>query len=163
MVRQTCPNPSDAMRIAPYGRHEIKLGGEHGRVVRQSHTAKRRTSRTLLGWCATKRGDGMSEIYCSSIACTKQAMSPWGVVVGGCKPAVKELPLKGIRAARCRPPRSGAWLRDRMVSAHECATKRNDEMEGNSQSLYQGGDELLGRSTQRKHSGGERAALERYP
>ena len=50
-----------------------------------------------------------------------------------------------------------------MVSAHECATKRNDEMEGNSHSLYQGGDELLGRSTQRKHSGGEIAALERYP
>jgi len=46
-----------------------------------------------------------------------------------------------------------------MVSAHECATKRNDEMEGNSHSLYQGGDELLGRSTQRKHSGGERAAV----
>jgi hypothetical protein len=90
-------------------------------------------------------------------------MSRWGVASRGCTLEVKELPLKGTGEARGKPPRGPAWLRDRMVSANECATKRNDEMEGNSHSLYQGGDELLGRSTQRKHSGGEIAALERYP
>jgi hypothetical protein len=48
-------------------------------------------------------------------------MSPWGVAAGGCKPAVKELPLKGTGEARCKPPRSQAWLRMHTVS------KRRDE------------------------------------
>jgi hypothetical protein len=76
---------------------------------------------------------------------------------------VSSMPLKGSGETRGKPSRGRAWLRDHLVSANECATKRNDEMEGNSHSLYQGGDELLGCSTQRKHSGGEIAALERYP
>ena len=46
----------------------------------------------------------------------RQALSPWGVASGGCKPEVKELPLKGTGAARCRPPRCQAWLRDHMAS-----------------------------------------------
>jgi hypothetical protein len=48
-------------------------------------------------------------------------MSPWGVAAGGCKPAVKQLPLKGTGEARCKPPRRRAWLRKCMVS------KRSDE------------------------------------
>jgi hypothetical protein len=46
-------------------------------------------------------------------------MSLWDLAAGGCKPVVKELSLKGIREARCRPPRSGAWLRESMVSSNE--------------------------------------------
>jgi len=30
LVRQMCPNPPDAIGIAPYGGHEIKLGGDTG-------------------------------------------------------------------------------------------------------------------------------------
>jgi hypothetical protein len=78
-------------------------------------------------------------------------------------PQCEQHALERHGEARGKPPRCRDELRDHMVSANECATKRNDEMEGNSHSLYQGGDELLGRSTQRKHSGGEIAALERYP
>jgi hypothetical protein len=46
-------------------------------------------------------------------------MSRWGVASGGCKPEVKELPLKGTGEARCKPPRGRAWLRDRMVSSNK--------------------------------------------
>src|SRR5882724_1004657 len=49
LVRPACPNPSNAIRIAPDGGHEIKPGGGHGRGVRASHTPKMPTSRTLLG------------------------------------------------------------------------------------------------------------------
>lgn len=91
------------------------------------------------------------------------AHEPLGLSEAGRSVPVSIMPLKGTSEVRGKPPKCWAWLRDRMVSSDECATKRNDEMEGNSHSLYQGGDELLGRSTQRKHSGGERAALERYP
>jgi hypothetical protein len=45
----------------------------------------------------------------------RQVMSPWGVASGGCKPEVKELPLKGTGAARGKPPRSRAWLSEGMV------------------------------------------------
>jgi hypothetical protein len=46
--------------------------------------------------CATKRGDGMR----GNLRCLyQQAASPWGVASGGCKPEVKELPLKGTREA----------------------------------------------------------------
>ena len=59
--------------------------------------------------CATKHGDAMSgklrDLY-------RQVMSPWGVASGGCKPEVKELPLKGTGEARGKPPRSRAWLRE---------------------------------------------------
>src|SRR5215217_4594783 len=79
-------------------------------------------------------------------ACMRQAWSPWGVASGGCKPEVKELPLKGTGAARCRPPRCQAWLRDHRASTRRCATKRTDTMDGNSRRLYQGGCEPLGRS-----------------
>jgi hypothetical protein len=48
LVRQRCPNPPEAMRIAPHGGHEINLGGDTGGVVRVSHTPKMPTSRTLL-------------------------------------------------------------------------------------------------------------------
>jgi hypothetical protein len=48
-------------------------------------------------------------------------MSRWGVASGGCKPEVKELPLKGTGAARCRPPRGQAWLRGNMVSPTEAS------------------------------------------
>jgi hypothetical protein len=92
----------------------------------------------------------------------RQAMSPWGVASGGCKPEVKQLPLKGTREARCKPPRRGAWLRTYMVSKQRCATKRTDTMEGNSRCLYQGGCEPLGRSGQWMQAGGETAALKRY-
>jgi hypothetical protein len=57
----------------------------------------------------------------------RQAMSRWGVAAGGCKPAVKELPLKGTREARCKPPRCEAWLRMHMVS-----TRRDERPTGNS-------------------------------
>src|SRR5687768_3829433 len=30
LVRQTCPNPPNARRIAPHSGHEIKLGGDTG-------------------------------------------------------------------------------------------------------------------------------------
>jgi len=46
-------------------------------------------------------------------------VSRWGVASGGCKPEVKQLPLKGTGAARCRPPRSQAWLRGDKVSPNE--------------------------------------------
>jgi hypothetical protein len=68
--------------------------------------------------CATKRNDVMGG---NPLRLYRQALSPWGVAAGGCKPAVKELPLKGTREARCKPPRSGAWLRKHM------ARKRMDE------------------------------------
>src|SRR5437867_3378999 len=46
-------------------------------------------------------------------------MSRWGVASDGCKSVVKELPLKGTGAARCRPPRGQAWLRGDTVSSDE--------------------------------------------
>jgi hypothetical protein len=46
-------------------------------------------------------------------------MSRWAVASGRCKPEVKKLALKGTGAARCRPPRSQAWLRSHMVSSNE--------------------------------------------
>lgn len=49
----------------------------------------------------------------------RQAASPWGVAAGGCKPAVKKLPLKGTREVRRRRPISGAWLSGPMVSLNE--------------------------------------------
>jgi hypothetical protein len=79
-----------------------------GRNLRQGQRSVER--------CATKRGDAMRgnlhRLY-------RQTMSPWGVAPGGDTPGVKKLPLKGTREARCKPPRSEAWLRDRMVSASE--------------------------------------------
>jgi hypothetical protein len=69
-------------------------------------------------------------------------MSPMAVAPAGCKAGVKELAKKATGEMRSRPSRRRGWLRDHMASANECATKRNDEMEGNSHSLYQGGDEL---------------------
>ncbi len=66
--------------------------------------------------CATKREDEMS----GKLRCLyRQTMSLWAVASGGCTPGVKELARKGIREARCRPPRCGAWLRDRKVSSNE--------------------------------------------
>ena len=68
--------------------------------------------------CATKRGDEMSGklhgLY-------RQAMSRWGVASGGCKPEVKQLPLKGTGEARCKPPRRQAWLRGYKVSSNEAS------------------------------------------
>jgi hypothetical protein len=49
LLRQRCPNAPEAVRIAPYSGHEIKLGGGYGRGVRVSHTLKMRMLRTLLG------------------------------------------------------------------------------------------------------------------
>lgn len=88
---------------------------------------------------------------------------PLGLSWTGRSVPVSSMPLKGTGEVRGKPLRGPAWLRGRRVSPNECATKRNDAMEGNSHSLYQGGDELLGLSAQRKHSEGERAAPERYP
>ena len=58
-------------------------------------------------------------------ACMRQALSPWGVASGGCKSEVKELPLKGTGAARCRPPRCQAWLRD-----HRASTRSDERPTG---------------------------------
>jgi hypothetical protein len=49
-----------------------------------------------------------------------------------------------------------------MVSKRRCATKLTDTMEGNSCSLYQGGDKPLERSAWGMQSGGEIAAPKRY-
>jgi hypothetical protein len=57
----------------------------------------------------------------NSSACPQQALSPWGVASAGCNAEVKQLPLKGTGAARCRPPRCRAWLRQYRAS------KRSDE------------------------------------
>jgi hypothetical protein len=56
--------------------------------------------------CATRRNDGMSG---KLLRLYRQALSPWGVASGGCKPEVKELP---------------------------CATRRIDGMRGNLLDLY---------------------------
>jgi hypothetical protein len=53
-------------------------------------------------------------------------MSRWAVASGGCKPEVKQLPLKGTGEARCKPPRSPAWLRTYMASK-----QRNERPTGN--------------------------------
>jgi hypothetical protein len=74
--------------------------------------------------CATKRNDVMGgkpqRLY-------RQALSPWDVASGGCKPEVKKLPLKGTREARCKPPRGGAWLR-----THTVSKRRNERPTGKS-------------------------------
>ena len=66
--------------------------------------------------CATKRIDEMSgklhDLY-------RQVVSRWGVASSGCKPEVKELPLKGTRETRCRPSKGGAWLRSNRASPNE--------------------------------------------
>jgi putative transposase len=59
-------------------------------------------------------------------ACPQQALGPWGVAPGGCTPGVKQLPLKGTGAARCRPPRCRAWLR-----GHTVSTRRDERPTGN--------------------------------
>jgi hypothetical protein len=58
--------------------------------------------------CATRRDDEMDG---KSHRLSRQTMSPWTVASGGCTPEVKQLALKGTGVARCRPPRSRAWLR----------------------------------------------------
>ncbi len=74
------------------------------------------TSLTLVGnaaECATKRIDGMGE----KPQCLYEAgVEPLGRSIQGYQLDVKELPLKGTGAARCRPPRGQAWLRDHRAS-----------------------------------------------
>ena len=67
----------------------------------------------LLPLCATKCHDVMGG---KPRGLCRQATSPWAVAPGGCTPGVKELALKGIGAARGKPPRSQAWLRKHRVS-----------------------------------------------
>ena len=110
--------------------------------------------------CATKLSGGMRG---NLRGFYQGAHEPLGLSETGRSDLVSSMPLKGTGEARGKPPRGRAWLREQMVSPHECATKHHDEMEGNSHSLCQGGDELLGRSAERKHSEGEKAAPERYP
>ena len=110
--------------------------------------------------CAMKLMDGMGG---NPLWVYQEPSEPLGLSETGRSVLVSSMPLKGPGEARGKPPRGRAWLREQMVSPYECATKHHDEMEGNSHSLCQGGDELLGRSAERKHSEGEKAAPERYP
>jgi hypothetical protein len=57
----------------------------------------------------------------TSIGYARYPMSRWAEAPMRCSIGVKKLALKGTRAARCRPPRSGAWLRDNMASPNEAS------------------------------------------
>ena len=82
----------------------------------------------IRGWCqkfGAPRSAAMEWVE-NPIACPQQAMSPSGVASAGCTAEVKQLPVKGTGAVRCRPPRCRAWLRDHMVS-----TRRDERPTGN--------------------------------
>jgi len=85
-------------------------------IDRLALTNRVMTSFTSVGnaaECATKRIDGMGE----KPQCLYEAgVEPLGRSIQGYQLDVKELPLKGTGAARCRPPRGQAWLRDHRAS-----------------------------------------------
>ena len=66
--------------------------------------------------CAMKLIDGMGG---NPRGLYQGAHEPLGLSVGMTLCRVSSMPLKGTGAARGKPPRGRAWLRNRMVSSHE--------------------------------------------
>jgi hypothetical protein len=73
------------------------------------------TNMAYIG-CAKKLNDGMGG---NPLGLYQGAHEPLGLSRAGRSAPVSSMPLKGTGEARGKPPRSPAWLSNRMVSPNE--------------------------------------------